>query len=219
LAQRLAAVGRRRSLAPTTARTRGRQGARHQCSTRSTPRRSSARATIRRWISLVPSQMRSDAQLAQEALGDVRAQVAAAAEHLHRAVGAAVRGLGDEQLRHRRLRVHDLRSAPQSISRATSRPSSRPAAASAAESGQRERHALVVDQPGAALLAPDRPRVASSSRRHIAPDAARRDSQSLLDEPRTLQRLAAAHAADHRVIRDLDIGEADRRMPVRIGCA
>ena len=30
-----------------------------QCSTRSTPRRSSARATIRRWISLVPSQMRS----------------------------------------------------------------------------------------------------------------------------------------------------------------
>ena len=27
--------------------------------TRSTPRRSSARATIRRWISLVPSQMRS----------------------------------------------------------------------------------------------------------------------------------------------------------------
>ena len=31
----------------------------HQCSTRSTPRRSRARATIRRWISLVPSQMRS----------------------------------------------------------------------------------------------------------------------------------------------------------------
>ena len=30
-----------------------------QCSTRSTPRRSRARATIRRWISLVPSQMRS----------------------------------------------------------------------------------------------------------------------------------------------------------------
>ena len=30
-----------------------------QCSTPSTPRRSSARATISRWISLVPSQMRS----------------------------------------------------------------------------------------------------------------------------------------------------------------
>ena len=31
----------------------------HQCSVRSTPRRSSARAMISRWISLVPSQMRS----------------------------------------------------------------------------------------------------------------------------------------------------------------
>ncbi len=34
-------------------------GQRHQCSTRSTPRRSSPRATISRWISDVPSQMRS----------------------------------------------------------------------------------------------------------------------------------------------------------------
>ena len=50
------------SVAPTTAIERGAQQRRRgpcQCSTRSTPRRSSARATIRRWISLVPSQMRS----------------------------------------------------------------------------------------------------------------------------------------------------------------
>ena len=63
VAQRLVARRRRAgSVAPTTAIERGceqrRRGPR-QCSTRSTPRRSSARATIRRWISLVPSQMRS----------------------------------------------------------------------------------------------------------------------------------------------------------------
>src|SRR4051794_16447270 len=53
-----------------------------------------------------------DAQLAQEALGDVGAEVAAAAEHLHGAVGAPPRRLGDEQLRHRRLRVYDLGVGP-----------------------------------------------------------------------------------------------------------
>ena len=50
-----------------------------------------------------------EAQLAEEALGDVGTQVATAAEGLDAAVGAAPGGLGDEELRHRGLGVDDLR--------------------------------------------------------------------------------------------------------------
>ena len=58
--------------------------------------------------------------------------------------------------------------------------------------------------------------VVSSSSRSIAPHAARRDPEPLLDEPRALQLVAAADAADHRVVADLDAVEAERRVPVRI---
>src|SRR5262245_439724 len=46
------------------------------------------------------------AQLAEEALGDVLAHVAAAPEDLHGAVGDAARHLRGVELRHRGLRVH-----------------------------------------------------------------------------------------------------------------
>ena len=107
-------------------------------------------------------------------------------------------------------------SAPASASRATSRPSRRPAAASAAESAERERHALVVDDPRAALLARDRPggRLLEQPQHRAA--AARGDPEPLLGEPRALQLVAPADAADHRVLADLDALEAQRRMPVRI---
>ena len=76
-----------------------------------------------------------DPELAEEALGGVLAHVAAAAEDLDDAVGAAERGLAGEQLRERRLGVDDLRvGARVGWSAAASRVSSRAADASAAES-------------------------------------------------------------------------------------
>ena len=83
--------------------------------------------------------------------------------------------------------------------------------------GQRERHALVVHDPRAALLALQRPRRRLLQQPPHRADAARRDPDPLLGEPRALQRVAVADAADHGVVADLDVGEADRRMPVRIG--
>ena len=59
--------------------------------------------------------------------------------------------------------------------------------------------------------------VVSSSSRSIAPHAARGDPEPLLGEPRALQLVAAADAADHRVLAHLDAVEAQRRVPVRIG--
>ena len=63
---------------------------------------------IRRWISLVPSQIRSTRDLAPEALCDILAHVAAAAEDLHGAVGDAADRLRGEQLGDRAARVQRL---------------------------------------------------------------------------------------------------------------
>ena len=49
-----------------------------------------------------------DAELAEEALGDVLAHVAAAAEDLHGAVGDAAGHLADVELDHRALGMGDL---------------------------------------------------------------------------------------------------------------
>ena len=108
-------------------------------------------------------------------------------------------------------------SAPASASRATSSPSRRPAAASAAESASGKDDALVVDDPRAALLARDRPggRLLEQPPHRAA--AARGDPEPLLGEPRALQLVAAADAADHRVVAEPTPLEADRRVPVRIG--
>ena len=159
-----------------------------------------------------------DAQLAQEALGDVGAHVAAPAEHLHRAVGAAVRGLGDEQLRHRRLGVHDLRvgalvGEPRDLERQRA-----PGRGVGRRVGQRERHALVVHDPRAALLARQRPRRRLVEQPPHRADAARGDPDPLLGEPRALQVVASRRRRRSRASSgDPTLVEADRRMPVRIG--
>ncbi len=81
---------------------------RHPPTTRSTPRFSSARAMIRRWISDVPSQIRSTRSSRKNRSASELAHVAAAAEDLDDAVGAPKGGLGCEQLGQRRLGVDDL---------------------------------------------------------------------------------------------------------------
>ena len=47
-------------------------------------------------------------------------------------------------------------------------------------------------------------------------DAAGGDPEPLLGEPGALQLVAAADAADHVVLGDLDVGEADRRVAVGV---
>ena len=55
--------------------------------------------------------------------------------------------------------------------------------------------------------------VVSSSSRSIAPHAARGDPEPLLGEPRALQLVAAADAADHRVV-----AGTRRRSKRIVGC-
>ena len=125
------------------------------------------RAMIRRWISLVPSRS-IDPQLAQEALRDVRAHVAAPAEDLHAAVRAARAASLTNSFAIDALACTTLGSAAASTRRATSSVSSRPCGVGG-RVGQRERHALVVHDPAAALLAFERPGRCSSIKRHIEP--------------------------------------------------
>ena len=191
-----------RSLAPTTAiAARPQQPAEvHQCSVRSTP------AALQRARDDQPLDLARalpdavHAQLAEEALGDVRAHVAASAEDLEAAVGAAVGGLAHEQLRHRRLRVHDLRvgagvGQPRHLERQQP-----PGRGVRRRVGQREGHALVVDDPAAALLALDRPGGGVLDQPPHRAHPARRDPDPLLGEPGALEVVAAADAADHRVV-------------------
>src|SRR3954447_22751516 len=158
-----------------------------------------------------------DAELPEEALGDVGPQVAPAAEHLDRAVGAAVGGLAHEQLRHRRLGVDDLRvgarvGQPRDLER--QRP---PRGGVGRAVGERERDALEVHDPPPALLAGERPRGRLVEQTPHRAHAARRDPDPLLGEPCALQLVAGADAANHVLVAHLHAGEADRRVPVRIG--
>ena len=171
---------------------------------------------ISRWISLVPSQIRSTRSSRQEPLGDVVAPVAAAAEGLHGAVGAAARGLADEQLRHRRLGVHELGVGARVGEPRDLQHQQPPGRRVGRRVGQREGDALVVPEPRAALLAPGRPGERVVQQPLHRADPARRDAEPLLGEPRALQVVGAAERPEHRVRPDLDV-EAQRRMPVRIG--
>src|SRR5207237_4429009 len=82
--------------------------------------------------------------------------------------------------------------------------------------GQGEGNALVVEDPRSTLLALERPSdrlVQEPPHRSAAP---RGDAEALLRKPRTLQLVAAADVADDVVRRQLDIGEADRGVALRI---
>jgi hypothetical protein len=155
--------------------------------------------------------------VAQEALGDVRAQVAATAERLDRAVGADPRALGDEQLGHRRLAVHELRVAGRVVGERTHGQRQGPRRRDVGgRVGERERDALVVVDPRAALLARRRPRDRLLEQPPHRAEPARRDAEALLGEPRALEIVADADPADHGIRGDLDAGEADGRMAVRV---
>ena len=119
--------------------------------TRPTPRFSSARATISRWISDVPSQIRSTRSSRKNRSAGELAHVAAAAEDLDDPVGAAERRLGREQLGQRRLGVDDLRvgagvDEPGALAGEQAR-----RGRVGGRVGQRERHALEVVDPLAEL--------------------------------------------------------------------
>ena len=74
----------------------------------------------------------------------------------------------------------------------------------------------MVEDPRAALLALDRPGDGLVEQPPHRAAAAGRDPEALLREPRALQLVAAADAADHVGLGDLDVAEADRRVAVGI---
>jgi hypothetical protein len=159
-----------------------------------------------------------DPQLAQEALGGELAHVAAAAEDLDDAVGAAPGRLGREQLGERRLGVDDLRVGAGVGERAASRVSSRAADASAAESASGKRHALEVVDPLAELDRLVAHSTASVSSRSIAPGSARRCGSAPRRTTRSSARRPADAAEDGRR-RHADVLEDELRVAVgeRVG--
>ena len=76
---------------------------------------------------------------------------------------------------------------------------------------------MVIDDSRTTLLALDGPsgRFLQQSRHRAAATGC--DSEPLFGEPVALKRIAAAEAADNRVVADLDLVEADSRVAVRIG--
>ena len=74
----------------------------------------------------------------------------------------------------------------------------------------------MVEDPRAALLARGRPGDGLVEQPPHRAAAAGGDPEPLLGEPGALQLVAAADAADHVGLADLDVGEADRRVAVRV---
>ena len=94
--------------------------------------------------------------------------------------------------------------------------SRRPAAASAAESASGNETPWWSKMREPPCSRPSDRATVSSRSRHIAPTQRAAIPQPLLGEPRALQLLATADPADHVVLGDLDVAEADRRVSLGI---
>ncbi len=163
--------------------------------TRPTPRFSSARAMISRWISEVPSQIRSTRSSRRNRSGGVLAHVAAAAEDLDDAVGAAQGRLRGEQLGQRRLGVDDL-GVGAGVGQPGALAGQQPRRGRVGgRIGQREADALEVVDPLAELDALGRPLDAPAS---AAAPSPRRSARRCGSAPRRTTRWSARPPARRR---------------------
>ena len=158
-----------------------------------------------------------DAELAPEPLGGVRAHVAAPAEDLHDPVGDPVRRLAREQLRHRGLRVHQLRVCALVVQAGGLVREQARGRCLAGGVGERERHALVVEDARAELLALERPARPDLEQAPHRADAARPDQDTLLDEPRVGEPVTVADRPESRGVRHGHVLERHRRVADREG--
>ena len=176
---------------------------------------------IIRWISDVPSQIRSTRSSRRKRSGGELAHVAPTAEDLDDPVGAAPGRLRREQLGQRRLGVDDLADRRRvSASQAHSRVSRRAADGVGGRIGQREADSLEVVDPLAELDPlrwPTRPPASSS--RSIAPEQRAPMWIRSSTNHSLVSSSAPPDAAEDRRRRDADVGQHELRMAVgeRVG--
>ena len=155
-----------------------------------------------------------DAQLAQEPLGGELAHVAAAAEDLDHAVGAAEGRLRREQLGQRRLGVDDL-GIGAGVGEPGALAGQQPRRGRVGgRIGQREADALEVVDPLAELDALGGPLERQRQQPLHRAGAARADVDALLDEPLVGQVVRPPDAAEDRRRRDAHVGQHELRVAV-----
>ena len=164
---------------------------------------------ITRWISLVPSQIRSTRSSRKWRAAGLSSHVAAPAEHLHRPVGDPAGRLRGEELRHRDLAVDDL-AIGQRVEGVGGVVGQQPRRVQLGQRvGEREGDALVVGDPRPERLALLRPRAREVEQPQGRAAAARRDEQPLDEDPLLRARVAARRDAvrlGHAAVAELELG-------------